>query len=216
MEDIRIVEYGDHPHSKGLQRLNYQVARRLEGNFHSLRGLLARRFGGLPVYVGHPDDPEYAGQPGHGDTRAHGWVMDLVARPDGLYAKLRWAQTGRELMEKASYKYFSPRWVMRPAGGGVFEPVRLISLGLTNTPNIRGDAIAATQGGAAEPSASVAANEAILQRRPRSMGLGCRRAAGAGAISEAVRLRMMDTGEDFATAWAGVKRTRWDLFSASK
>lgn len=139
---IRIVEYGDHPHSKGLQRVTQDAAQGLARGFNSLRSKLARRFGGLPIYVGHPDDPSFAGAPGHADTRAHGWVQALDARSDGLYGQVKWGETGRKLLANAHYKFLSPRWAMRALGQGVFEPVRLLSIGLTNSPNIAGDAIA--------------------------------------------------------------------------
>lgn len=233
MDLIRIVEYGDHPHAKGMQRVTFEVARRLEDNFHSLRGLLARRFGGLPVYVGHPDDPEYAGQPGHTDTRAHGWVTDLRAKPDGLYGEIKWSKSGRELIDNANYKFFSPRWLMCSAGCGVFEPVRMLSLGLTNTPNIPGEAIANEAPAVEEPGKVVrvgpdaargesgdaarlveASNAPYLSLPVVTSGLGSRRDSFGRrqALVDAVKSRMSDTGEDFSTAWSNLKRSRQDLF----
>ncbi|MFA5257906.1 MAG: phage protease [Opitutales bacterium] len=236
MDLIRIVEYGEHPHPKGLQRVSFEVAQRLEQGFHSLRGRLARRFGGLPVFVGHPDDPDFAGRPGHGDSRAHAWIVDLRAQPDGLYALLRWSRTGREFVENANYKFFSPRWVMRGVGDGVFEPVRLISVGLTNTPNIPGEAISncapvgvgercvsVAVAAVAEPvvaGAGVDSGELVASNMPasfsvaRTAGLGSRRApfTRQQAIVDAVHARMGDTGEDFSTSWANIKRCRQDLF----
>jgi hypothetical protein len=236
MDLIRIVEYGEHPHQKGLQRVTFEVARRLEDNFHSLRGLLSRRFGGLPVYVGHPDDPEYAGQPGHTDTRAHGWIIDLAAKPDGLYGEIKWAKSGRELIDNANYKFFSPRWVMKAVGDGVFEPVKMLSVGLTNTPNIPGDVIAnvaqavvseggrlvavgPVSGGEKDDDAdlpdSIAANAPYVLLPSKTANIGLRRDAFGHrqAIVDAVHTRMSDTGEDFASAWSNLKKVRQDLFS---
>ena len=233
MDFIRIVEFGEHPHQKGLQRVSFEVARRLEDNFHSLRGLLARRFGGLPVYVGHPDDSEYAGQPGHSDTRAHGWIVDLRAKPDGLYGEIKWSKSGRELLDNANYKFFSPRWVMTSVGNGIFEPVRLLSVGLTNTPNIPGDVIAneaaatasegsrvvavgpsADRGGCNDACDPVVANAPFLSAPVRTRGLGSRRDCSGHrqALVDAVHVRMADTGEDFSTAWSNLKHSRGDLF----
>jgi len=96
----------------------------------------------VPLYVGHPDDPTFAGRAGHDDTRAYAWVTSLEARPDGLYILPRWSEPGRELLRHAFYKFLSPRWQMQPLGDGVFQPVRLLSIGLTNHPNIPGEAIA--------------------------------------------------------------------------
>jgi hypothetical protein len=227
MDTIRIVEYGEFPHPKGLQRVNYPVAKKLVDEFHSLRGRLARKFGGIPVYAGHPDDPEFAGAPGHTDARAHGWIVELSAREDGLYGSVRWGKTGRELIENASYKFLSPRWAMREAGG-VFEPARLLSVGLTNTPNIPGDTIAncavkeagnvylgPTQDCAgADPLETIAANAPFLRSLPKTLSLGTRRDGFSRrqGLVDAVNARMADTGEDFPTAWSVLKRTRGDLF----
>jgi hypothetical protein len=75
-------------------------------------------------------------------------VSDLQARPDGLYGYFKWAPTGRDLLENAHYKHLSPRWAMRALPDGCFEPVRLLSIGLTNTPNIPGETIANEDPGA--------------------------------------------------------------------
>jgi|GEM_PF-2918772 len=239
MDLIRIVEYGEHPHPKGLQRVSFDVARRLEQAFHSLRGRLARRFGGLPVFVGHPDDPDFAGRPGHGDSRAHAWIVDLSARPDGLYGLVRWGKSGREFIDNANYKFFSPRWVMRAVGNGVFEPVRLISVGLTNTPNIPGEVIsnettasviegercvmvgtAGSVANAGEASCQELSGDRTAANMPasffvaRTSGLGLRREplVRRQVVVDAVHARMSDTGEDFSTAWSKLKHTRSDLF----
>ncbi len=97
---------------------------------------------GLPIYVGHPDDAQYANQPGHTDTRAHAWITDVEKRDDGLYIKPKWSNTGKEIIENAHFKYLSPRWIMRKLANGIYEPIRLTSVGLTNNPNILGDAVA--------------------------------------------------------------------------
>ena len=139
---LKLADYGDWPHPAGLQRFTQPAAQRMAHGFKSLLGRLRRRFTGIPVYIGHPDDPAFAGQPGHDDTRAYAWVSNLEARPDGLHVLARWSDPGRELLQHAFYKFLSPRWQMRPVADGVYEPIRLISIGLTNHPNIPGEAVA--------------------------------------------------------------------------
>lgn len=139
---LRLAEYGDWPHSRGLQRFTPQAAATMVRYFKSLRGRLARKFGGLPVYIGHPDDAHFSGHTGHTDTRAYAWVTDLDARSDGLYGAFKWSAAGEELLGNAFYKFLSPRWAMESLGKDTFAPVRLLSVGLTNQPNIPGDAIA--------------------------------------------------------------------------
>jgi hypothetical protein len=149
---LKLADYGDWPHPSGLQRFTRPSAETMVRHFQSLWGRLRRRFGGVPLYVGHPDDPAFAGESGHGDTRAYAWVTALEARPDGLYILPRWSEAGRELLHNAFYKFLSPRWQLRPLGDGTFEPVRLLSIGLTNHPNIPGEAIANAKPPVGEPS----------------------------------------------------------------
>jgi len=165
---LKLADYGDWPHPSGLQRVTQPAAAAMVRGFQSLWGRLRRRFGGVPVYVGHPDDPAFAGQAGHDDTRAYAWITSLEARADGLYILPRWSEPGRELLRHAFYKFLSPRWQMRPLGNGAFEPVRLLSVGLTNHPNIPGEAIAnQTPADAASensPPPSPVSNETLLPR----------------------------------------------------
>lgn len=139
---LRLAEYGEWPHPGGLQRLTREAASEMVAFFHSVRGRLARRFAGVPVYIGHPDDDAFAGCPGHTDTRAYAWITGLQARPDGLYILPRWSREGRRLLENAFYRFLSPRWALRRENDGALTPVRLLSVGLTNQPNIPGEAIA--------------------------------------------------------------------------
>lgn len=139
---LRLAEYGDWPHPRGLQRFTPAAANTMVRYFKSLRGRLNRKFGGLPVYIGHPDDAQFSGQSGHTDTRAYAWVTDLEARSDGLYGAFKWSASGEALLHNAFYKFLSPRWAMQPLGKDTFEPIRLLSVGLTNQPNIPGEAIA--------------------------------------------------------------------------
>ena len=143
---IKLTDYGEYSHARGLQRLTRESARTMVNYFNSLRGRLARRFRGLPVYIGHPDDPSFANQPGHRDTRAYAWIQGLDDREDGLWVLPKWGAAGRELLSNAFYKFLSPRWAMKAVEPGVFEPVRLLSVGLTNQPNIPCDTIANEKG----------------------------------------------------------------------
>ncbi len=43
----------------------------------------------------------------HDGGGANGWVTGLEARENGLYAKIKWTEQGKELLKKGIYKYFS-------------------------------------------------------------------------------------------------------------
>jgi hypothetical protein len=114
------------------------AAETLTSNFHSFSGKLGRRFAGVPFYVGHPDVPGFENT--YPDQKAYGWVMALESRDDGLYGQIKWSKAGNELLENAHYKFLSPYWeaaeIDFEKGRKVFRPQSLISVGLTNQPNI--------------------------------------------------------------------------------
>ncbi|MCU0751431.1 MAG: phage protease [Akkermansiaceae bacterium] len=103
----------------------------MEAEFNSLLGKLGRKFRGVPIYHGHPDvDPEV-----WTDDRRIGKVTKLESRADGIWGYAEWNSLGEENKREGWWIYPSPRWDQAP-GKTRFEPDRLISIGLTNTPRI--------------------------------------------------------------------------------
>jgi hypothetical protein len=108
----------------------------MANEFQKPAGKLGRMFVGRPIWMGHHDlDPkEYP------DSKAYGWITDMEARADGLYAKAKWTPQGKELLESGQYKFHSPYWevdlIGRERGRNVYRPNKLLSAGLTNEPNI--------------------------------------------------------------------------------
>src|SRR5438105_4306099 len=82
---VQISPLGDFPHSLGVQRVDFESIQRMARQFNSMRARLARRFGGLPFYLGHPDGEGMALT--YPDRKAYGWIMHLDARGDGLYGQ---------------------------------------------------------------------------------------------------------------------------------
>ena len=140
--------YGDFPHAQGLQRVSFEAAKTMERNFATIGAKASRLFAGAPMFVGHPDVPQFANQ--FPDRKAYGWIMALEARPDGLYGRMKWSPAGLQLLENGHYKFLSPYWEARQIGEQdgrpVFEPVALISAGLTNEPNLPLQPLANTRG----------------------------------------------------------------------
>jgi hypothetical protein len=137
-EWVQLSPYGDFPHAQGLQRVTFEAAKLMEKSFASIAARASRLFAGAPMFVGHPDVPQFANQ--FPDRKAYGWIMALEARPEGLFGKLKWSAAGLELLQNGHYKFVSPYWEARQVGEEdgrpVFEPVSLISAGLTNEPNL--------------------------------------------------------------------------------
>ncbi len=134
---LQLSPYGEFPHSRGLQRVDRAAVDVLVAQFNSFRGRLGRLFGGVPFYIGHPDVPNASDL---ADRKAYGWVNQLEAREDGLYGLVKWSDAGLDLLKNAYFKYLSPYWEAREIGNQngrrVYQPVALVSVGLTNQPNI--------------------------------------------------------------------------------
>ena len=81
---------------------------------------------------------------------AAGWIKELEARDDGLWARVDWTRQAREYLEKKEYRYFSPVLRLDPE---TRRPVALMHMGLTNVPAIKHlpPLVARWGGGAATP-----------------------------------------------------------------
>lgn len=135
---IQLSPLGDFPHLAGIQRIDKKATDAMANSFNSFFAKLGRRFTGVPFYIGHPDVPGIANE--YPDKKAYGWVEKLESRVDGLYGKVKWSDPGQALLANAHYKFFSPYWdaaeVGFEKGRKVFSPQTLLSVGLTNSPNI--------------------------------------------------------------------------------
>jgi hypothetical protein len=139
--DSFFVPYGEYPHKQGLQIFDRAAADAIIANHNGVLAKVGRWARGdqasYPVYIGHPD------LPGSKDTdkRAYGWIENLRADDDGLHLGVKWSEQGRELVENAHFKFYSPLWWSREKGKKL-RPVILKSMGLTNDPNIPVPALA--------------------------------------------------------------------------
>jgi len=86
--------------------------------------------GKLPIDENHAVDkaaPE--GRP----SPARGWIVEMQARPDGLWGRVEWTGSGAELMRDKAYRGISPVFTHTKEGGRV---VRVLRAALTNDPNL--------------------------------------------------------------------------------
>lgn len=141
-EDGFLIPYGEFPHKQGLQVFDRKAAEEMVANHGGFLNKLASWARGknasYPVYIGHPDLPGSKDQ----DKRAYGWIEGMVAENEGLRLTVKWSDAGRELVENAHFKFYSPLWWTKPVKRGVIRPVSLKSMGLTNDPNIPVPALA--------------------------------------------------------------------------
>jgi phage I-like protein len=134
---IQISPLGDHPHQLGIQRIDAASVAAMANRFNSFRARLGRLFSGVPLFEGHHD----ADSEKYPNGKSYAWVMELADRgADGLWGRLKWTPEGRELVANGNYKFISPFWnaleIARENGRPVFRPDSLLSLALTNLPNL--------------------------------------------------------------------------------
>lgn len=130
------IPFGEYPHKKGLQIFDNAAAQEMRAFAKSMAG----RVLGMPLYIGHPDVP------GRPDTNpaapAVGWFTDISIENDGARFHTKLGPRGKEAVENAEFRFYSPNWACQRVAGGKLRPVRLKSMGLTNNPNIPVPAIA--------------------------------------------------------------------------
>jgi len=82
---------------------------------------------------------------------AAGWIKELEARADGLWARLEWTETARRHLAAREYRYFSP--VLR-LEDKTRRPLALLHAALTNTPALNGlEPLVAKQRSRPQPAA---------------------------------------------------------------
>jgi hypothetical protein len=128
-------EFG-HPEEQVVQVIDEAAVRAMAARF---RQEFPAGWPGLLV------DYEHLSHEPRGSTEAAGWIEGLEARPDGLWAAIRWSQAGRAAVEGGQYRYLSPTWMREeceslPAANGAMRvrPLRLNDAAVTNRPNLSG------------------------------------------------------------------------------
>lgn len=94
-----------------------------------------------PNFPGLLVDYDHFSYDASGSSVASGWVSELQNRADGIWGKVRWTDSGEAKLRGGAFRFISP--VFDKAGSQKlseteFRPMRLDSLGLTNSPNLRG------------------------------------------------------------------------------
>lgn len=74
-------------------------------------------------------------------SEAFGWLTEVEARENGLWGKVEWTDLGDKAIQNRRYRFLSPVWLPRDLenlGNDRVRPTRLDSIGLTNSPNLKG------------------------------------------------------------------------------
>ncbi|MGZ0657090.1 phage protease [Coraliomargarita sp. W4R72] len=143
----KLTPYGRHPYGDGsdLQVVDASAADAMVRRFDAANSKLVMQARGgnayRPVYEGHPDHPAFSAQ-GDDNFTLQAEITQMQSRADGLYVKPDWKDAGNALLTSGTKLYWSPRWVVglsgREGNVRVWRPFKLLSAGLTPTPNIMG------------------------------------------------------------------------------
>jgi len=76
-------------------------------------------------------------------SEAAGWITDLklMSNGGGLFARIRWTDTGEAAVKGGRYRFLSPVWAKSDCedlGNDRLRPVRLLNAAVTNDPNLKG------------------------------------------------------------------------------
>lgn len=163
-----LIPYGQHPNERGLQPFGKAEAERMVGYFKNTWASIKRAFVGMPVYRGHPDmaktvraelarEKDAAKRASlqalintierrYPDKTVYGTITDLEAREAGLALRVVLTDEGAALVNEGGLGCFSPHWLClagapSPDGRPTQIPEYLVSIGLTDRPNIPGTSL---------------------------------------------------------------------------
>lgn len=130
----------------------------------------------LPIDRDHAIDLLPKGEP----KPAAGWIKEMQARSDGIYARVEWTPKAKQQITEKEYRYLSPVFYFDRATGLVS---RILRAGLVNEPNLEVKAVAA-----AETQPSDEENK-LMDETLKAIAalLGLDEAAEPAAILEAVK-----------------------------
>ncbi len=133
---VQVTPCGDFPHvGAGVtQVIDREACDRIAADFNGHKS--DANFPGVLVDFDHFSlDTEKS-------SEAAGWISDLESRDTGLWARVRWSDAGLSAVRGGRFRLMSPVFPPPSAcedlGGGKIRPVMLVSVALTNEPNIRG------------------------------------------------------------------------------
>lgn len=118
--------YGKWPHRFGMQLVDEKSLEQMKraARFSTIVGC------GIPIFVGHPDESQGA------KAVPVGKISRIFSTGDGIAIEAKYTDAAFAKIASGKLKSMSPRWRMQKLPDGQFRPVKLISAGLTNNPNI--------------------------------------------------------------------------------
>lgn len=125
----------------------------------------------LPVDYEHQNDKPAAKL--NGPVPAAGWIKELAHNASGLWGRVEWTATAREMIARKEYRYLSPSFWHSKSG----EIMRLKGAGLVHEPNLHLKALASQEAPmlptstTPKSSPETSPRSALIDRLMRALGL---------------------------------------------
>ena len=175
-----LCPYGNWAHKNGMQVVDKTAAEKIRNAFMQSFD----RIWGVPIYIGHPDDGNTPAK-----AKSVGRVESVSVTEDGIAISARYRGDAYEKISSGRLKWLSPRWRMEKLDDGTFRPVRLISVGMTDNPNIPGSGSPLKSAAAAEAEESGGVRRASMECRRLGESIARTREAAGLIAAESSRLR---------------------------
>src|SRR6185312_12793747 len=103
----QIEPKGEHPNQAAgvIQVIDEEAMRSIVDQFNRDAAAGKLRHGNEMLI----DHEHFSDQPDK-ETRAYGWLVELQARADGIYGRVRWSKTGKEAVDGGDYRFFSTEY----------------------------------------------------------------------------------------------------------
>jgi len=103
----QIEPKGEHPNQAAgvIQVIDEEAMRSIVDQFNRDAAAGKLRHGSEMLI----DHEHFSDQPDK-ETRAYGWLVELQAREDGIYGRVRWSKTGKEAVDGGDYRFFSTEY----------------------------------------------------------------------------------------------------------
>lgn len=126
-----------------IQRLDAEAVAEMTKGWRGVLQALKLWLLKIPIYEGHPDRTQALTED-QKDDLIRGTVRSIGSDGEALIINVSWNPSGKSVRE--NYQAHSPHWLLRETGETkdglpVMRPYMLVSIGLTNAPNIAGSAI---------------------------------------------------------------------------
>lgn len=123
-----LARLGNHPHPRGMQVLDKKSFKKMRAK---LRGIFAAK---VPIYENnHPDETPMPKD--ELKSLEVGFVKDLILADNVILMVSKYKKNAYREIKNG--RKLSPRWEMEPLNNGEYRPIRLISVGLSDIPNIK-------------------------------------------------------------------------------